>query len=293
MGYKKRGWKSFLPLFDRDAEMKLLKIAVVVWASLIPGIVVAQEDIQGRLDSGDVAGVLAELQTQSASSDTETAVSGMCGHAQILAAAGDYSKALDVLSEVAQKLESDRKAKKSGYHVVVAYLRANFSRTLGDLDAAQNFIKRARNMMELVKIAPDWEGFIEYEASLDFDNDNSHARRAAETAIAAFHRVSLVREEGYAELRLAELEFARNKERRAFVNYDNALRLFRTADGSQREVAQTLLTIAQKHLAGGDVKAASSRLQIAQKEIEATGSPKDLVAMFEELQKQVGSAENP
>ena len=160
-------------------------------------------------------------------------------------------------------------------------------RNKGDFEGAVVQIKKAREQLVMVSLAAGWEGFIEYEASFDFNTDNSHARKAAEAAIAAFRSAGMHREQGYAELQLANLEFDRGKDRRAFIGYDNALKAFRTDGNSQKAIAETQLLIAEKQIAGEEFKAASSRLQIAQTEIEAAGSPQDLMTKLSQLQSQL------
>lgn len=267
--------------------MKKFIIAFVTIISLIIPAAAWSQTPQEALDNGNLAQALSMLEKQSTDDDTQTAVSGLCGQAQIAAAQSNFDKALQLLDDAENKLNADKKAAKSGYHAIIPYLKANALRSKGDFESAVSQIKKARDQEGTVSLADGWAGFIEYEASFDFNEDNAHARKAAEAAIAAFHKAKLHREQGYAELQLANLELARGKDRRAFLSYDNALKAFRNDGNSQKAIAETQLLIAEKQIALEEFKAATSRLQIAQQEIEAAGSPQDLLAKLSQLQQQL------
>ena len=267
--------------------MRLLNSLLISLSFVFSVNAFAQDSVQSALDAGNMTQALSLLDAQSNDENAEVAVAGLCGKAQISIMSGEYDKAIQWLDEASEKLAADKKAKNSGYHVIIPYLHANALRLSGDLAGAKNQIKKARDLVEEVKLAEGWDGIVEYEASLDLDDDNSHARKAAENAISAFHSAKLHREEGYAELRLAELELARDKARRAFVSFDNALKAFRTDGNSQKAVAETQLLIAEKQIQQNEMKAADSRLQMAEKEIEAAGSPAALVAKLADLKRQL------
>ena len=268
--------------------MKFFSIALITLSFGFATTALAQTP-QEALDSGNIAQAQSLLQAQSNDEATEVAVSGLCGQAQIAAAQSNYAKALELLDEAENKLNADKKAAKNGYRAIVPYLKAGIYRSQGDYASAISQIKKARDVQYDVSLAEGWEGFIEYEASLDYNEDNSHARKAAEAAINAFHDAKLHREQGYAEIRLADLEFARGKDRRGFAGYDNALKAFRTDGESQKQIAQTQLLFAEKQIAAEDFRAATSRLDTAQKEIEAAGSPQDLVDKMNQLKSQLPS----
>ena len=125
--------------------MKIFGIGIAIMAVLTPCWAFGQDDVQSVLDRGEVSQAIGILETQSASTEIEVAVSGMCGRAQILSSNGDHGKAMELLTEAAKKLDSDRHAKKSGYHVIIAYLQAVEARSQGELEAAQGYIKQEKN----------------------------------------------------------------------------------------------------------------------------------------------------
>ena len=264
--------------------MRLFWIALISMSVGFGGVAMA-ETPQEALDRGDIAGASGLLATMSESENGEDAVAGLAGQAQIAMHNGEYDKAAALLDQAEEKL-GDRHLAKSGYHVVVPYLKSEVAQAQGEMELAKALIRLARANFDLgLHIDEVWEGAIEYKMSILFEDDNAQARHAAEAAINVYRSRRMYAEHALAEIRLAELEWARDKHRRTFVGYDNALRAYRNDGNSQDKIAEIQLMIAEKHIKLEDYKAASSRLETAQKEIELAGNPAVLLAKLKELQQ--------
>ena len=264
--------------------MRLFWTALILMSVGFGGFAMA-ETPQEALNRGDIAGATGLLAAMSESEDVEDAVAGLAGQAQIAIHNGDYDKAASLLDQAEEKL-GERRLAKSGYHVVVPYLKSEVAQAQGQMDLAKALIKLARANFDLgLHIDDLWEGVLEYKMSQVFDDDNAQARHAAEAAIDFYRSRRMYAAHALAEIRLAELEWARDKHRRTFVGYDNALRAYRNEGNSQDKIAEIQLMIAEKHIKLEDFKAAASRLEMAQKEMELAGNPAALQAKFKELQQ--------
>lgn len=225
--------------------MKWYSASVIVLSLFFSGMAYAQDSVQAALDEGNVVQAQELLSGMTADSDAETAISGLCGQAQLAFASGDYMVAMAKLEEAAPKLSTLKK--KNGWNVVVPWLKADVAYQQKDIITCKHELESARDALSSgAKVSHAWEGAVEYLASV-CEEDNSHARDYAENAKAAFHKVKMSHEEGLSALRIAELEWARSKPRRAFREYDAAIQAFRTADAEidRRLVAETLLTVAE------------------------------------------------
>ena len=265
--------------------MKIFCTALIsIWFGF-GGLAMAQQTPQEALDHGDIAEATNILQTMSASEDAEQSIAGLAGQAQIAMHNGNYAQANALLDQAQEKL-SDRHLAKSGYHVVIPYLKAELAQAKEDMETARNEIKKARNNLDLdLHISEVWRGAVEYKTSLLCDNDNTLARRSAEAAILAYRSQKMHVEVALAEIQLAELEWARDKQRRTFVGYDNALRAYRSDGNSQDKIAELQLLIAEKHIKIEDFKSAAARLEMAEQDIELAGNPPELLAKLKELKQ--------
>lgn len=266
--------------------MKYLVSAIFTCMLLAPQFASAQDTPQSAIDNGNTAQAQTLLQEMSTQDDAEKAVSGLCGLAQIESSKGSFDKSNDYLQQALEKARATDK--KKGWTAVVNWLLADNARKQNDIPACKKYLQEMRNALEHAsKISPVWKGTLEYTLSL-VETDNENARDAAEAAIDAFDK-KFKFERGLAYLRLADLEWARDKQRRAFKNYDEAIDDFKSDDSpeAKRMLIQTLLIVAQKKIDSDDAKGAKSRLASAQKEIEAAGNPQDLLSSLKELEAKI------
>ncbi|MBQ9815967.1 MAG: hypothetical protein IJM59_00650 [Proteobacteria bacterium] len=241
------------------------------------------QDVQTALNNGDLAEAQKLLGTMSTDANEESAVAGLCGQAQIALAKGDYMVAMARLEETTPKLAALKK--KSGWHVVVPWLKADIAFLQKDTITCEHEISAAREALAAgAKVNHGWNGAIEYLTS-QCEKDNSHARDAAEAAILAFQKAQMHHEKGLASLRLAELEWERGKQRRAFREYDAAIQAFRNSDSEseRRLLAETMMTSAERMISAGETKSARSRLESAKAVIEQLNSPADLDERFNNI----------
>lgn len=262
-------------------------ISILLAGGLYSGTAFAQDTPQNALDDGNFEKALAMLESQTSSSDAETAVEGLCGQAQIAIAQGNLTKASEILASLDTRKDDIKK--KNGWNVVILWLKAELAHQQNDVAGYKSYLKAIINAIDAgAKVEESWNGIIYYQLAMA-ESDNSDARENAEIAIDYLHSSRMNFEEGLAYLRLGDLEWERNKQRRAFRAYDNALRAFRSADGdrAQLKVAELHLIIASKNIEAQELKAAKSRLEFAQKDIELAGNPADLTRRLEELRKQI------
>ena len=78
-------------------------------------------------------------------------------------------------------------------------------------------------------------------------------------------------------MRLGDLEFERDKKRRAYIEYENAPRAFRRDDNAKIQIVDAQIHYASKQIEGGDGKSAKARLDIAESELAAIGNPPEYV----------------
>ena len=112
----------------------------------------------------------------------------------------------------------------------------------------------------------------------------------SQDAIDGFHSVQMYDEEALAHLRLAELEWQRNKQKRAIKEYEAALKAY---DNSKRSDAVLHIAEIQVELIGhllemNETKDAKSQLDKAAKYMEAAGNPAELVAKMDEFKSKLG-----
>lgn len=240
-------------------------------------------DVQQLLDSGDVLGAEALLNTQleHAEATGDVSLRVLSARVQLAMASGDY----EVAASFQKAFETSLAAidpvdnKRSAWYVIEAYQQSLLARQAGDLEAAKTAIKSAISLFEAgAQIEPTWKGLLQYEASLAFDDENAYARRYANAAVAACQAAGMQLEMGYAYLRLGDLEWARDKKRRAFIDYDSALRAFRNADAPKRSIVEAQIHIAERLVENGEMRAAASRVELAKSALVAAGEPADLVA---------------
>ncbi|MBO4349984.1 MAG: hypothetical protein J6A01_03435 [Proteobacteria bacterium] len=267
--------------------MRLYLPALLTLFLFVSPNVFAQDTPQKALDSGNEAQAQSLLQEMSTQSDAEKAVAGLCGLAQLETAKGNIEQSNTYLQQALEK--SPKIDKKKGWAVVISWLQAENARKMNDIAGCKKSLQAMREHLENAsKISPVWKGILEYTTSL-VETDNDDARDAAEAAIEAYNNTKFKFERGMAYLRLADLEWARDKQRRAFNYYDDAIHDFRTdaSKAALRKAAQTQLLIARKKLEAEDLKGAKSRITIAQKDIEAAGNPEDLIREFKELESKI------
>ena len=251
------------------------------------GSVFAQDTPQSALDNGDTAKASALLESMSADSDIEKTVESLCGQTQIAIEQGDFAKASQLLETLDAKKANLKK--KNGWNVVILWLKAESAHRQNDEATYKSMLKKALDAIDSgAKVEDSWEGSLNYMLSV-IETDNSDAREYAELAIESLHSSKLHYEEGLANLRLAELEWNRNKQRRAFIAYDAALKAFRSAsnDNIEYKIAQTQLIIASRLIEASEIKSAKARLEIAKKEIESAGNPADLIAMMNDISAKI------
>ena len=254
-------------------------VALALWTSLA----VAQETPQTALDEGRVERATELLLQQSTNDDAETSVSGLVGMAQMALSQGHLKEAARHVDEARQKTAALKK--NSGWHVVVAWIAAKIDVAQGDMTKATEDIRQAQACIENgAMVALSWTGAVQYLASQIYEADNAKARKAAEAAIAVYLETKQPHERAHARLRLGDLELARGKARRASLEYEAAIRDFHLAQNVEECTARAQLHIARKFLDANDLRAARARMKFAQRDMEIAGNPKELVAMYDEIQ---------
>ena len=264
----------------------LAQASAVFLSIILASSAFAQDTAQQALDANDVSAAAKLLAAQSASDDAETAVSGLCGEAQIAMESGNYNRA----SELLKKAEEKDLKKKSGWIAVIQWLKADLARRQGNHDL---YVSGLRNVKKVIKsgakVENDWKATIDYLLCLE-TKDNSDARDFAEDAIDGFHSVQMYDEEALAHLRLAELEWQRNKQKRAIKEYESALEAY---DNSKRSDAVLHIAEIQVQLIGrllemNEMKDAKAQLAKASKYMEAAGNPPELMEKMNEFQSKLG-----
>lgn len=246
----------------------------------------AQDTPQQALDANDVSEAVRLLISQTASNDAETAAAGLCGQAQIAVEMGEYDRALDFLKQAEEK---DLK-KKSGWNAVILWLKADLARHQGNKEL---FVGTLKDVKKSIKNGADvdesWEAVIDYLLCLE-TTDNSDARDYAEDAVDGFHSAKMYEEEALAHLRLADLEWQRDKQRRAFKAYDSALKAYENSKNSNANIhiAEVQFQIIGRHLELNNKKEAESRLNKTAQMVEAAGNPAELVAKLNEFKAKLG-----
>lgn len=243
------------------------------------------DEVQALLDIGDLSGAEALLTAQ-ADETGEVALKALSARVQMAMAEGkwDVAASFQTAFETALTVYEPADGSRSAWHVIEAYQQARLARETGDIDAAKTAIRTAIYRYERrAKIASSWEGALHYEASFAFDDENRYARRYADDAIKAYKREGMLLEMGYASLRLGDLEWARDKQRRAFNEYDAALYVFRNADAPKRSIVEAQIHIAERLIENGENRAAAARIDLAKEMLVAAGEPEDLVKRIDAL----------
>ncbi|MBR4986483.1 MAG: hypothetical protein IKY83_12175 [Proteobacteria bacterium] len=252
----------------------------------------AQDTPQQLLLSGKVTEAIAGLDAQSADANAEIAVQGLCGKAQIALAQGDHETAEGLLATAAEKVKTLDKS--STWPVIVSWLQVEAARQAGNEDEVRSILSTAVKQIKASNAKPEWVGAVYYLQSV-YSTDNSSGRDAAEAAIDAYDEASMHHEKGHAMMRLAQLEWERDKKRRAIKAFEGAIKEFRN-DGSveaQKCMAEAQLILAEHYLDDGDMRAARSRLEVAKKELENVGNPEALVKRLSEAEARASQEPKP
>lgn len=248
----------------------------------------AQDTAHQVLLNGKVTEAVAMLDAQAADANAEIAVQGLCGKAQIALAQGNLEAADGFLATAAEKAKGLDKA--STWPVIVSWLQAESARQAGKDDEVRAILDIAVKQVRSSKAKPEWSGAIHYLRSM-VDKDNSDGRDDAEAAIDAYDEAGLHHEKGHAMMRLGQLEWERDKKRRAVKAFEGAIKEFRN-DGSveaQKCMAEAQLVLAEHYLEDGDMKAARSRLEVAKKELENVGNPDALIKRLAEAETRASA----
>ncbi len=232
-----------------------------------------------------MARTAAALERLANGGNAEKAVEGYVGLGQIEMANGNLDAAADNAKKAVEMIPA--LPKKSGWIVVAHWLNAMASMQRGDADQARASLRAAKAAVESgAETHLAWIGVIEHNLSLLTD-DNARARKASEAAIEAFSETKSHLGAGIAAMRLGDLEYARDKKRRAYNEYDNALRAFRRSGDAHKLIVEAQIHIAEKLIADGELKAAASRLAIAESELAAIGNIPDLADKLSELRSKI------
>lgn len=245
----------------------------------------ARVEVPIQIDASNLRQASDGLTEWTRSDNAEDSVSGWVGLAQIDLAKGDLQNAIEHLKRANEKLAE--LPMNSGWGVVVDWMQSRVALAQGDKEAARNAIRSAKSRVE--SGAPThlaWIGAIEHSLSLATD-DNSRARKASEAAVAAFTEAKMYADLGVATMRLGDLEYDRNKKRRAFKDYDDALRAFRHDENSKEHIVRAQLHIAEQLFKNGELKAAQSRIDLAESELSAIGNPPELVAELNRVKSEI------
>jgi len=271
---------------------KVFAVVAVVVAGFVSSSALGQElSAQAALDRGDLDGAREILSAQVMQGQAgDVVVAALVGEVQIALAELRLERAGVLLAQIGEKLSdvsSIEHGRKSGWFVVLAYLRAELAQAEGHSVDAKSAIREAVSLIQSgAKVHLGWRGSVEYLAASIFRDENAYARRHAEAAVSVFAETKQPYERGYALMRLGDLEWDRGKLRRAYLEYDNALRAFRDAD-SRGSIVLAHLHVAERLMASGETEAAKSRLSIAQREYAAAGSPPELAFRLQEIEEKL------
>ena len=236
----------------------------------------AQEaSLPDRIDNANLSATREALVAMAGNADAEKSVEGLVGLGQIAMAQGDWSGVGEKSKALAEKV--GELPKKSGWGIVAQWLIATEAMHRGDLEAARSALRTAKARISAgAEVHLSWVGIVEHLLSVATE-DNSKARKASEAAIEAFTETKSYRDLGVAAMRLGDLEFERDKKRRAYIEYENALRAFRRDDNAKIQIVDAQIHYASKQIEGGDGKSAKARLDIAESELAAIGNPPEYV----------------
>lgn len=245
-----------------------------------------QDDaLPDQIDRANMAQTAAALERLAQGGNAEKAVEGYVGLGQIDMANGNWDGAAENAKKAVGMIPA--LPKKSGWIVVVHWLNAMTANRRGDADAARASLRAAKAAVESgAETHLAWSGVIEHNLSLLTD-DNARARKASEAAIEAFSETKNHVGLGVAAMRLGDLEYDRDKKRRAYNEYDNALRAFRRGGDAHKLIVEAQIHIAEKLIADGEFKAAASRLAIAESELAAIGNIPELADKLSETRSKI------
>ncbi len=255
--------------------MKWYSVVALLMSMSFCAVCYAQVTPQSALDEGNVAQAAEILTKLSADTDAERAVEGLCGKAQLAMEQGNLDEANKLVDEAIVKV--DELKRKNGWHVVVLWFKAELARKGGDNALSRKFVMRAQEAIDNgAKVGDGWSGHVAYLYSL-VEPDNGDARDAAEEAESYFASAGMSVERGHACLQLAELEWARGKDKKAYKAYDAAIKSFNQAKDGGYWVALTHLEAAAHLAEQKSFDAAKKRIESANKLIAELGNPRDLL----------------
>lgn len=235
----------------------------------------AQVTPQSALDEGNVAQAAEILTKLSADTDAERAVEGLCGKAQLAMEQGNLDEANKLVDEAIAKAEGLKR--KNGWHVVVLWFKAELAYRGGDKSLSRKFVMKAQDAIDNgAKVGDGWSGHVAYLYSR-VEPDNGDARDAAEEAESYFASAGMAVERGHACLQLADLEWARGKDKKAYKAYDAAIKAFNQAKDGSYWVALTHLEAASHLAEQKSFDSAKKRIETAKKIIEDLGNPRELL----------------
>lgn len=254
----------------------LLCISCLCFVVFFSTHVYAQDaSLPAQIDNANLSKTQETLDAMAKDTDAEKSVEGLVGLAQIAMAQGDWKVVGEKAGVIADKMGD--LPSKSGWSVIARWLIATEAMHRGDMDAARTALYAAESLIEAgAEVHLSWLGVVEHLLSYVME-DNAWARRASEAAIKAFTETESYTDLGVASMRLGDLEYERDKKRRAYIEYDNALKAFRRDDKAKASIVDAQIHVAMKRIADGELKEAASRLAIAESELAAIGNPAEYV----------------
>lgn len=244
---------------------------------------------QRSMDHGqlDAAVALLQKEGQSATSSLESVRANMA-LAQIALSQQNVDDYNAYMAKLEELFKNDPEAH-SQWLVPYQYLQAKAQTQQGELGAAQQTLQSLHRHLEKQnhRSARPWFGIVSFELAQLMQNDNSKARSYAEDAIAAFKDAKLPQNRGLALVLLGNLEWSRQKARRAYAVYDDAIRAFRQEAPASANVLQTQLLVAKRLASEGRRSSALERIGLAEQVLELLGTNPDLQALVEQAKAQI------
>ena len=195
--------------------------------------------------------------------------------------------------ENAQKLiEADKKNME--WYAPLFFVRSMKAFQEGNLEQAKSEIMSAHKIVSASSYKnKQWEAFINFFAAyLERKDNNTHARKYAEKSIDLYDSLKMKHEQAHATFLLAELEWDRNKERRAYKAYDEALDLLKDAKAPGKCMAEVYIRIAQRQLSEGNPKVAESQLKLAEQVLGNLADSPDLAKIIQQVRAKIAENQN-
>ncbi|MFA5624202.1 MAG: hypothetical protein WC966_03960 [Bradymonadales bacterium] len=248
------------------------------------------ENVQKLLDQGQNAAAKDSLRAHSEStSDAEERIRATMALAQIALSENDWEN-YDALVQNLEQLFDNSPRIAASWRAPYQYLMAQSQRLRGEEDKAQNTLRLLQLELEeqnKKRATTQWLGLVAFERALLLSHDNPQARKLADLAIDSFQSTKNASMLGYSLILLAKLEWERDKTRRAYNLYNDAIRAFRQDASSGESVVRTHVLVAKRLASEGRIRAAQQRIALAEQVLEVLGTNDALRELIDNTQLQL------